>query len=83
MSQRAVDFFHMWISANVRRHDFIYEGHDMRVKEYAAECRKHAVSVGISPAEVKESFDDLETTMARAVEEVVDRGSGQPAHRDD
>jgi hypothetical protein len=41
-------------------------------------CRKHAVSV-----EMKESFDDLETTMARAVEELVDRGSGRPAHRDD
>ena len=83
MSQRAVDFVHMWISANVHPHGVIYETRDTRSKEYAAECRKHAVAVGISPAEMSESFEDLEAAMARAVEESVDQNSGRTARRDD
>lgn len=47
MSQRAVDFVHMWISANVHPKDFIYERYDSKSKEYAVEYRKHAAAVGI------------------------------------
>jgi hypothetical protein len=49
MSQRAVDFVHMWIGANVHPHGVIYETRDTRSKEFAAEWRKHAVAVGIHP----------------------------------
>ena len=83
MSQRAVDFVHMWISANIHPRDFIYEMHDTRSKKYAAECRKHAVAVGISLAEVRKSFDDLETVMARAMEKAVEQESKWPAEKDD
>jgi hypothetical protein len=68
MSQRAVDFVHMWISANVHLNDFIDERHDARPKEYAAECRKHASAVGISAVEIKESYSDLEHVMTEAIE---------------
>ena len=68
MSQRAVDFVHMWISANVHPNGFIVERHDTRPKEYAAECRKHAGLCGISVVEIKESCGDLEDVMAEAIE---------------
>ena len=68
MSQRAVDFVHMWISADVGSHRPISERHDMRSKKYATECRRHAGLVGISPAEIDESFVDLEAAMAKAIE---------------
>ena len=68
MSQRAVDFVHMWISANVHLNDFIDERHDARPKEYAAECRKHAGLVGIAAIEIKESYSDLEHVMVEAIE---------------
>ena len=69
MSQRAVDFVHMWISANVHQNDVIIdEGHDAKSKEYAAECRKHASLVGIAAAEIKESYRDLEHVMMEAIE---------------
>ena len=68
MSQRAVDFVHMWISANVHLNDIIDERHDARSREYAAECRKHAGLVGIAAAEIKESYRDLEDVMKEAIE---------------
>ena len=79
MSQRAVDFVHMWISANV--HPRGYERRDSKSKEYAAEWRKHAVAVGISPAEMKESFDNLEAVMASAIQKSVDQKSKWPVHK--
>ena len=83
MSQRAVDFVHMWISANVHSLDVAPERRDARSKEYAVECRKHAVAVGISPAEIEESLGDLEIVISGAVEKLVDRESGRSAHEDD
>jgi len=83
MSQRAIDFVHMWISANVHSRDFIYERPAAKSKEYAVECRKHAAAIGILSAEIKESFDDLEITMVRAAEKVVGQESGRSAHEDD
>ena len=68
MSQRAVDFVHMWISANVHLNGIIDEGHDAKSKEYAVECRKHAGLVGIAAAEIKESYRDLEHVMIEAIE---------------
>lgn len=68
MSQRAVDFVHMWISANVHLNDIIDERYEARSREYAAECRKHASLVGIAAAEIKESYRDLEDVMKEAIE---------------
>ena len=68
MSQRAVDFVHMWISANVHPNDIVGDKHDAKSKEYAAQCQKHAGLVGIAVAEIKESYDDLDHTMMEAVE---------------
>jgi hypothetical protein len=68
MSQRAVDFVHMWISANVHQNDIIDERHDAKSKEYAVECRKHAGLVGIAAAEMNESYHDLEHVMMEAIE---------------
>jgi hypothetical protein len=68
MSQRAVDFVHMWISANVHRNDIIDVRRDAGPKEYAAQCRTHAGLVGISATEIKESYSDLEHVMMEAIE---------------
>jgi hypothetical protein len=65
-SQRAVDFVHMWISANVHANDIVGEKHDAKSKEYAGQ--KHAGLVGIAAAEIKESYDDLEHMMMEAIE---------------
>ncbi len=82
MSQRAVDFVLMWISANVHPKDFVCERRDSKSREYAAECLKHAVAVGISPAEMKKSFDNLEIVMASAIQKSVDQESKWPVHKD-
>ena len=79
MSQRAVDFVHMWISANVHLNDIIDKRHDAKSKEYAAECRKHAGLVGIAAAEIKESYRDLEHVMMESIEKesrLVNRATG-------
>ena len=68
MSQRAVDFVYMWISANVRQNDVDDERRDAKSREYAAECRKHAGLVGIAAAEIEESYRDLENVMMEAIE---------------
>lgn len=68
MSQRAVDFVHMWISANVHPNNIIDERRDAEPEEYAAQCRTHAGLVGISVTEIKESYDDLERAMMEAIE---------------
>jgi hypothetical protein len=68
MSQRAVDFVHMWISANVHPNDIIDERRDAEPKKFAAQCRTHAGLVGISATEIKESYDDLERAMMEAIE---------------
>jgi hypothetical protein len=68
MSQRAVDFVHMWISANVRQNDVDDERRDAKSREYAGECRKHAGLVGIAAAEIEESYRDLEHVMMEAIE---------------
>jgi len=68
MSQRAVDFVYMWISANVRQNDVDDERRDAKSREYAAECRKHAGLVGIAAAEIEESYRDLEHVMMEAIE---------------
>jgi hypothetical protein len=83
MSQRAVDFVHMWISANIHPQEFIYDMRDTKSKKYAAECRKHAVAVGISVAEMRKTFDDLETVMAGAMEKAVEQESKWAAQKDD
>jgi hypothetical protein len=64
MSQRAVDFVHMWISANVRQNDVDDERRDAKSREYA----KHAGLVGIAAAEIEESYRDLEHVMMEAIE---------------
>jgi len=79
MSQRAVDFVHMWISANVHLNGIIDEGHDAKSREYAAECQRHAGLVGIAAAEIKESYRDLEDVMMEAIEKesrLVNRTAG-------
>ncbi len=68
MRQRAVDFVHMWISANVHPNDIIDERRDAEPKEYAALCRTHARLVGISATEISESYSDLERAMMEAIE---------------
>lgn len=68
MSQRAVDFVHMWISANVHPNNIIDERRDAEPEEYAAQCRTHAGLVGILATEIKESYDDLERAMMEAIE---------------
>ena len=68
MSRRAVDFVHMWISANVHQTEINDERHDAKSKEYAAECRKHAGLVRIAAAEIKESYHDLEHVMMEAID---------------
>ena len=52
MNQRAVDFVHMWISANVHPSDIIDERRDAE-EEYAVQCRMHAGLVGISATLMK------------------------------
>ena len=79
MSQRAVDFVHMWISANVHLNDIIDERYEAKSKEYAAECRKHAGLVGIAAAEINESYRDLEHVMMEAIENesrLINRATG-------
>lgn len=68
MSQRAVDFVHMWISANVHPKDIVDEKHDAKSKEYAAQCQKHAGLVEIAADAIKESCDDLKHVMMEAIE---------------
>ena len=68
MSHRAVDFVHMWISANVHPNDIIEERRDVGPKEYAARCQTHARLVGISSVEIRESYSDLECLMMEAIE---------------
>ena len=68
MSERAADFVHMWISANVHLNDIIDERYEAKSKEYAVECRKHAGLAGIAVAEFNESYHDLEHVMMEAIE---------------
>jgi len=79
VSQRAVDFVHMWINANVHLNGIIGERCDAKSREYAAECRKHAGLVGIAAAEIKESYRDLEHVMKEAIEKesrLINRAAG-------
>jgi hypothetical protein len=68
MSQRAVDFVRMWISANVHPNNIIDERRDAEPEAYAAQCQTHAGLVGISATEIKESYSDLERAMMEAIE---------------
>lgn len=73
MTNKAVDFVEDWISENINAQPYVdEEGDDDRPKEFARECRQAAKAAGISAAEIKKEYPDLEGRMAEAINEAAD-----------
>jgi hypothetical protein len=83
MSERAIAFVEEWVSENIHATGYEPEGDADQAAAFAAQCLASAKAEGITDAEMKDAFEDVNQFMAAAIKTANDDEVARLASKDD
>ncbi len=83
MSERAIAFVEEWVSENIHATGYEPEGDAAQAAAFATQCLSSAKAEGITGAEMKDAFEDLNQFMAAAIKTANDDEVARLASKDD